>query len=69
MKAAKKIVLSEEHGATHLAEAHRGRAPEWRVFKDALDAVKLSEVEEALAVAGAEAALARLRELVAEHLA
>lgn len=68
LKAAKKMGLSEDHGASHLAEAPEGRANHWRAFKEALDAVPLTEAEEARCIAGAEAAFARVRALVAEHL-
>lgn len=67
-KAAKKMDLSEEHGASHLAEGKLGRAAQWRVFKEALNAVSLTEEEEARMVAGAKAAFARVRALVEVHM-
>lgn len=67
-KAAVKMGLSAEHGARHLAEAPEGRAPQWRAFKQSLNAVELSPAEDARAVAGAEAAFARVADLAARHL-
>jgi heme oxygenase len=67
-KAAVKMGLSVEHGASHLAEAPEGRAASWRAFKDRLNAAKLSPAEEVRVIAGAEAAFARVRMLVAQHL-
>lgn len=59
-----KIGLSDAHGARHLAPAPEGPAAHWRAFTQALDAVRLSADEEARAVAGAEAAFARVQALV-----
>jgi heme oxygenase len=67
-KAAVKMGLSEHHGARHLAEAPEGRAAQWRSFKAILDAARLTEAEEARCIAGAEAAFARVRALIAQHL-
>lgn len=67
-KAALKMGLSAEHGARHLAEAPEGRAAQWRAFKEALDAVRLTDADEARAIAGAEVAFASVRVLVAQHL-
>jgi heme oxygenase len=60
--------LGEGFGARHLAGAPEGRAQHWRAFTAALDAVVLSVSEESRAVAGAEAAFGRVRELVERHL-
>ncbi len=68
LKAAKKMGLSETHGARHLAEAPEGRAAQWRNFKEHLDATRLSEAEEARCIAGAEAAFSRVQALVRQHL-
>ena len=67
-KAALKMGLSKDHGARHLAEAPEGRAAQWRGFKSALDAVVLTEAEEARCINGAEAAFARVRELIGQYL-
>lgn len=69
LKYARKMGLSETHGARHLAEPPEGRAPSWQAFKEALNQMDLSESEETGVVAGAEAAFARVRELVRRHLA
>lgn len=68
-KAAQRMGLSENHGARHLAGAPEGRAAHWRAFTGALNAAALDEAEEARAIAGAEAAFARVQGLVARHLA
>lgn len=68
-KAALKMGLSADHGARHLAGGPEGRAVSWRRFKEALDAISLSEAEEDRAIAGAEAAFLRVRSLVADFLA
>ena len=58
-----KLGLSDTHGASHLAPAPEGPAAFWRDFTAALDAVVLSDAEEARAAAGANAAFARVRAL------
>ncbi|MBZ4691092.1 biliverdin-producing heme oxygenase [Cereibacter changlensis] len=68
LKAARKMGLSEDRGASHMAEAPEGRAAHWRSFKDALNAAALSTAEEEQVVAGANAAFARVRDLAAQHL-
>lgn len=60
-KEAAKIGLSDTHGARHLAPSAEGPAAHWRAFTAALDAVVLTEEEEARAVAGANAAFARVQ--------
>lgn len=60
-KAAAKLGLSDTHGARHLAPAPEGPAAHWRSFTTALDAVTLSDAEEAQAVAGAKAAFAQVQ--------
>lgn len=63
-KEAARIGLSDDHGARHLAPASEGPAAHWRAFTAALDAAELSAEEEACAVAGANAAFARVQALV-----
>ncbi|WP_204320942.1 biliverdin-producing heme oxygenase, partial [Enterobacter hormaechei] len=53
--------LSDTHGARHLAPAPEGPAAHWRTFTAALDAVTLSDAEEAQVVAGAKAAFAQVQ--------
>lgn len=62
-KEAAKLGLSDTHGAKHLAPAAGGPAAHWRSFTAALDAAVLSDTEEARAVAGANAAFARVQAL------
>lgn len=64
LKDALKLGLTEEFGARHLAGAPEGRGLHWRTFTAALDAVDLSDEEEARVVAGAEAAFNRVHGLV-----
>lgn len=66
--AKEKLGLSEEFGARHLAGAPEGRGLHWRTFTAALDAVPLSENDEARVVAGAEAAFRRVHGLVKQAL-
>lgn len=68
LKAAAALDLDETFGARHLAGHPEGRARHWRDFTAALDAVVLSAAQEARAVAGAEAAFARVQGLVEHHL-
>lgn len=67
--AKEKLGLSEEFGARHLAGAPEGRGLHWRTFTAALDAVSLSDEDEAGVVAGAEAAFRRVHGLVKEVFA
>ena len=62
-KEAAKLGLSDTHGAKHLAPADGGPAAHWRAFTHALDAAILTEAEEDRAVAGANAAFARVQAL------
>ena len=62
-KEAAKLGLSDDHGARHLAPSGDGPAAHWRAFTAALDAAKLSAQEEDRAVAGANAAFARVQSL------
>lgn len=62
-KAAAKLGLSNDHGARHLAPSGEGPAAHWRVFTTALDAAVLTAEEEDRAVAGANAAFARVQAL------
>jgi heme oxygenase len=64
LKEALKLGLSETFGARHLAGAPEGRGLHWRTFTAALDAADLSDAGEARAIAGAEAAFARVLDLV-----
>ncbi|GLK54252.1 heme oxygenase [Methylopila capsulata] len=64
LKEAAKLGLSETFGARHLAGAPEGRGLHWRAFASSLDAVALSETEDARVVAGAEAAFRRVRACV-----
>lgn len=58
-----KLGLSDSHGAQHLAPSGGGPAAHWRVFTSALDAAVLTPEEEDRAVAGANAAFARVQAL------
>lgn len=62
-KEAAKLGLSDIYGARHLAPSGGGPAAHWRVFTAALDAAVLSPEEEDRAVAGANAAFARVQAL------
>lgn len=68
-KAAAKLGLDETFGARHLSGHPDGRARHWREFTGAIDALELSEEEEARAVAAARAAFERVHALVDAHLA
>ncbi|BAF88038.1 biliverdin-producing heme oxygenase [Azorhizobium caulinodans] len=69
LKAAAKLNLNEDFGARHLAGHPAGRGLHWRTFTAALDAVPLSEADEARAVAGAEAAFAMVADRIAVEFA
>lgn len=58
-----KIGIGEDFGARHMRGHPQGRGLHWRHFTEALDAVVLSEAEEARVIAGAEAAFARVNRL------
>ena len=66
IKGAAKLGLSDVFGARHLAGAPEGRGLHWRTFTAALDAVPLSQEDEARVVAGAEDAFRRVHGLVKE---
>ena len=68
LKEAAKLGLSETFGARHLAAAPEGRGSHWKTVTAALDALQLTEPEEARVVDGARAAFARVQELVEELL-
>lgn len=68
LKFAKKMSLSETHGARHLAEPAGGRARSWKAFREVLNAVPLSEEERHRSIAAAETAFARVRILVRRYL-
>jgi heme oxygenase len=69
LKEAKKLGLSETHGARHLAASPEGRGLHWKTFTAALDAVRLTESEEERVRDGARAAFARVQGLVDEIFA
>jgi heme oxygenase len=60
-KAVAPLGCDQDFGARHLAGHPDGRAAHWRGFTQALDAVALTEAEEARVIAGAVAAFARVR--------
>lgn len=66
LKEAAKLGLSETSGARHLAAAPEGRGLHWKTFTAALDSLALTHPEEDRVVAGAQAAFARVRQLVDE---
>lgn len=68
-KQAETLGLSADFGARHLAGAPEGRGRHWRTFTAALDRVELDEAEEARAIAGAQQAFARVRQLAEYYLA
>lgn len=67
-KEAARLGLSDTRGARHLAPAADGPAAHWRQFKVALDATLLTDAEVARAIAGANAAFARVQALVDAEL-
>jgi len=67
-KAALKMGLTVERGASHLAETPEGRAAHWRAFKAILNTADLTQEEEARVVAGAEAAFNQVRGYVSTFL-
>src|SRR5690606_18526810 len=69
IKEAAKLGLSQDFGARHLAGAPEGRGLHWRTFTAALDAVPLSDEDEARVIAGAEAAFRRVHGLVNDAFA
>jgi heme oxygenase len=69
LKEAEKLGLSETFGARHLAAAPEGRGLHWKTFTAALDGVSLSGPDEERIVAGAQAAFARVQELVNQAFA
>ncbi|MBU2412523.1 MAG: biliverdin-producing heme oxygenase, partial [Gammaproteobacteria bacterium] len=54
-----------DHGARHLAAHPEGRAPHWRKFVAQLDALSLTEEQEALAIKGAMDAFAFYKKTLA----
>ncbi|EXL01459.1 biliverdin-producing heme oxygenase [Aquamicrobium defluvii] len=64
LKDAQKLGFSETFGARHLAGAPEGRGLHWRTFTAALDAVHLSDEDEARVIAGAQSAFRRVHGLV-----
>mgnify|MGYP000055940808 CR=1 FL=1 len=68
LKLAKNMGLSESHGAAHMATPAKGRAPHWKSFKTTLNALPMSQEDEARAITAAEAAFSRVRQLVQHHL-
>jgi heme oxygenase len=64
IKEARKLGLSEDFGARHLAAAPEGRGLSWRGFTEALDRIELDVGDEVRAVEGARAAFRRVQGLV-----
>ena len=62
-KEAARLGLSDSCGARHLAPAAEGPAAHWRRFRDGLDSTVLTAAEDARAIAGANAAFARVQAL------
>lgn len=70
LKHAKEFLsLSETHGARHLTGHGDGRAPYWRRFKEALDAIELTDEQRQQALKGAREAFTFTRNSVEELLA
>ncbi|MFC4256195.1 biliverdin-producing heme oxygenase [Altererythrobacter xixiisoli] len=67
-KAVAKIGLSDDYGARHLAPAEEGPAAHWRAFTAALNAVSLTDEEDARVISGANAAFARVQALADARL-
>lgn len=67
--AKEKLGLSEKHGARHLTGHGDGRALYWKRFKEALDAIELSEDQRFQALKGAKDAFVFTRASVEELLA
>jgi heme oxygenase len=63
IKEAEKLGLSATNGARHLAGHPEGRGKHWRSFTTALDALELTEDENARVIAGADAAFRRVHAL------
>lgn len=63
IKEAEKLGLSEAFGARHLAGHPEGRGKHWRTYTAALDAIELTDEEDARVIAGAEAAFRRVHAL------
>ena len=63
IKEAEKLGLSEAFGARHLAGAPEGRGKHWRTFTAALDALVLTDEEEARLAEGGQAAFKRVHAL------
>lgn len=63
-----KLGLSDRHGGRHLAPAPEGPAAHWRAFTAGLDAASLTPDEDDRAVAGANAAFARVQALADARL-
>lgn len=64
LKAAKRIGLSEEFGATHLAPAAIGRGQSWKVFTTALNAIELTYEQQSIVIDGARDAFSLVRSTV-----
>ncbi|MFT4118307.1 MAG: biliverdin-producing heme oxygenase [Bradyrhizobium sp.] len=64
LRRADELGLSEAFGARHLAAAPDGRSLPWKTFAGAVDALSLSDDEDARAIDGARAALARFDRLL-----
>lgn len=64
-KETQKLSFDADHGARHLAAHPEGRAPHWRKFVAQLDALSLTEEQEALAIKGAMDAFAFYKKTLA----
>ncbi|WP_111637618.1 biliverdin-producing heme oxygenase [Marinomonas shanghaiensis] len=64
-KETQKLKFDADHGARHLAAHSEGRAPHWRKFVAQLDALSLTEEQEALAIKGAMDAFAFYKKTLA----
>lgn len=64
LKAAKRIGLSEQFGASHLAPAASGRGQSWQHFVSSLNAANLNSHQQSLAINGAKDAFSLVRSAV-----
>jgi len=64
LKRVRPLGLNESFGARHLAPHPIGRAKHWKRFSDALDALELSEEDDAEVISGARAAFEHFGDLL-----
>lgn len=64
IKEARKLGLSESHGARHLAGHPDGRGKHWRSFTESLNDIDLPPADEARVISGAIAAFETMRAIV-----